>query len=249
MIPKKIHYVWVGGKMPETQERYVESWRAHNPDYELVLWNESNIDFSIDFVARAYKEKKWAKVADFVRLWAVHEHGGIYLDTDVEVVKPLDPLLRHHCFYGFQLEQHPTDWVCNAVFGAEKGHWFIAKALEHLQHSPKALFGIERPTQFGPKLVTRLLRDEGLRSYSPDGVQVRDIFVLPTQAFYPFTWDQTYSPECITEHTYAVHLWEKNWKASGSNLVRAASAAWRFQRTALAKLTFPLLARLVPAGK
>ncbi len=227
MIPKRLHYVWVGGPVPQEVARYVDSWRRHNPDYEVVHWGEHNIDTSLGggFVGRALAERKWAKVADAVRLWAVREHGGIYLDTDVEVVKPLDPLLAHRCFFGFQLPREDPDWVCNAVFGAEPGHWFIGKALDRLLRT-RGPFGIERPTQYGPKLITKLLREEGLDRYSDDGVTVRDIAVLPTDVFYPFSWEEEFSPECVTPRTLAVHFWEKNWKASVSPMARAASATW-----------------------
>ncbi len=83
MIPKRIHYVWVGGPLPDAQRAYIDSWRETNPDYEFTLWNESNIDFSVNLIRRAYDQRKWAKVADIVRLVAVLQHGGIYLDTDI----------------------------------------------------------------------------------------------------------------------------------------------------------------------
>ena len=95
MIPKRIHYIWVGGPLPDEQRRYVDTWRQQNPDYEFILWSEQNIDFSMTLVRQAYDQKKWSKVADIVRLVAVLKHGGIYLDTDFQVYRPLEPLLRH----------------------------------------------------------------------------------------------------------------------------------------------------------
>jgi hypothetical protein len=225
MIPKKLHYVWVGGPLPQEVTRYLDSWQRFSPDYELIHWGEHNIDPSLGdgFIERALRERKWAKVADAVRLWAVQEHGGIYFDTDVEVIRPLDSLLTHRCFFGFQLKHDDADWVCNAAFGAEPGHWFIRKALDRVLRIQPSHFGIERPTQFGPKLITRLLREEGLDRYSEDGVMVKDVVVLPTDVFYPFTWEEEFTPACITPRTLAVHFWEKNWKSSVSPLARMAS--------------------------
>ena len=90
MIPKKIHFVWVGGPLPAAQKRYIRTWKDQNPGYELVHWSESNIDFSIPAIRTAHQQKRWSKVADIVRLMAVHEQGGIYLDTDFELRKPLE---------------------------------------------------------------------------------------------------------------------------------------------------------------
>ena len=231
MIPKRIHYVWVGGPLPDTQRAYIDSWRETNPDYEFTLWNESNIDFSIDLLRRAYNERKWAKVADITRLVAILRHGGVYLDTDIRLCKPLDPLLRHKCFFGFQNAQPSRDWVANGVIGAEPGHWFIAQALASLLSIRSLPGGIERPTKFGPKLITRLLLAEGLQAYSPMGVQVKDIFVCPTEYFFPYPYGAEFTPACVTPETYGVHFWERSWEKTVPAWIRFAKAirdrTWR----------------------
>ena len=104
MIPKVIHYCWFGGNpLPITARDCIESWRLSCPDYEIIEWNESNFDVNaIPYTAGAYKDKKWAYVTDYARLKIVYEHGGIYLDTDVEVLKSLDPFLEHKAFFGTQ---------------------------------------------------------------------------------------------------------------------------------------------------
>ncbi len=224
MIPKHIHYVWVGGPLPAAQRAYIDSWRETNPDYAFTLWNESNIDFSIEMVRRAYDERKWAKVADIVRLAAVLRHGGIYLDTDIRLCKPLDPLLRHNCFFGFQTEQPTKDWVASGVFGAEPGHWFIARALTTLLSIRSLPGNMERPTKFGPKLITRLLVAEGLQSYSAEGAQVKDVFVCPTKAFFPYPFGAEYHSSCITSDTYGVHFWERSWERTVPAWIRFAQA-------------------------
>ncbi len=224
MIPRRIHYVWVGGPLPEAQRGYIDSWRQTNPDYELTLWNESNIDFSMTSIRRAYDRRQWAKVADIVRLVAILRHGGTYLDTDIRLYKSLDPLLHRKCFLGFQHEERSADWVANGVIGAEQAHWFIARALASLLSIRSMPGGLERPTKFGPKLITKLLLAEGLEAYSPSGAEVKDIFVCPTEYFFPYPYGGEFHSSCITPETYGVHFWERSWEKTVPGWIRLAKA-------------------------
>ena len=104
-IPKIIHYCWFGGKpKPKLAEKCIKSWKKYCRGYEIIEWNEDNYDLSKAplYVRQAYEAKKWAFVTDYVRLRALTELGGVYMDTDVEVVKPLDPYLKHEAFAGFE---------------------------------------------------------------------------------------------------------------------------------------------------
>ena len=222
MIPRRIHYVWVGGKLPDHQKKLIDGWRRLNPEYEFICWNEDNIDFGVPAIQRAYQEKRWSKVADIVRLKAVHAQGGIYLDTDIDLRKSLDPLLDHSCFWSFQIEHHLTDWVCNGVFGAEAGHWFVKEVLDHVLQLRPVPFGLERPTRTGPKLLTALLRKHGLRSYDPQGVQIQGMFILPYTVFFPQPMGEAFNEDNIKPDTIGVHLWEKSWAKDLPRLVRWA---------------------------
>jgi mannosyltransferase OCH1-like enzyme len=233
MIPKKIHFVWVGGPLPAAQVRYIQTWKDQNPDYELVHWSESNIDFSVSAIRTAHKQKRWSKVADIVRLMAVHEQGGIYLDTDFELRKPLDPLLRHNSFWAFQCTHHPTDWVSNGVFGAEPGNWLVKEALDEVMKMRPVPFGLERPTRTGPKLITSLLKKHGLREYDQKGVNVRDIHICPTPVFFPFAMDEEFSEACIAEETLGIHFWEHSWAKDIPFAIRMAYSVKRRLRAAL----------------
>lgn len=212
MIPKIIHYVWVGSSMSGRQRAYLDTWRATNPDCELREWNESNINFQIPLIADAYRKKRWATVADAVRLMAVYEHGGIYLDVDFRLFRPLGHLFDMDCFFAFQTEARSADWVANGVFGATPKHWFIAKALTRLLTIRPNPLGLERPTKYGPKLITKLLVSHGLDYYSPKGVSVQGIYVCPTTTFFPFHWDEQFTEECVSQTTIGAHFWEKSWE-------------------------------------
>ncbi len=104
MIPKIIHYCWFGGKeMPELARKCLNTWQDKCADYSLMRWDESTFPIdSVPFVKEAYENKKYAFVTDYVRLWAIYTYGGVYMDTDVEVRKPLDSFLEEHAFSGFE---------------------------------------------------------------------------------------------------------------------------------------------------
>ena len=104
MIPKVIHYCWFGGNpLPPDARRCIASWKKHCPDYEIRQWNETNFDISAHpFMRAAWEAKAWAFVSDYARLQVVYTHGGIYLDTDVELKQSLDGLLAHSCYVGLQ---------------------------------------------------------------------------------------------------------------------------------------------------
>ena len=129
MIPKKIHYVWVGGKeKPEDIKRCMETWKKHLGDYEIIEWNEKNFDINSHMFTRsAYDARKWAYVSDYIRAYAIYHEGGIYLDTDVLILDDFDKFLNDRAFVGYENADYPF----TAVFGAEKGHPFVKSILDY----------------------------------------------------------------------------------------------------------------------
>lgn len=127
-IPKKIHYVWVGGKeKPNEIKMCMNTWKKHLSDYEIIEWNEENFDINSNkFVKEAYAQKKWAYVSDYIRAYAIYNEGGVYLDTDNIVVDNIDFLLENRAFVGYENPEYPF----TAAFGAEKGHPFVKDMLD-----------------------------------------------------------------------------------------------------------------------
>ncbi|MDE6612292.1 MAG: glycosyl transferase, partial [Muribaculaceae bacterium] len=105
MIPKTIHYCWFGrNPLPESALKCIASWRKYFPDYQIIEWNEDNFDVNaIPYTAQAYAAKKYAFVSDYARFKILYDHGGLYFDTDVEVIKPFDDILERGAFMGFEL--------------------------------------------------------------------------------------------------------------------------------------------------
>ena len=128
-IPKIIHYCWFGkNEYPPIMKKCLKSWKKNCPDYQFVLWNEDTFDInSSEWTRRAYETKKYAFVADYVRLKAIKEYGGIYLDIDQELIKPLDKFLTHRAFLGFMRE----DSVSMGIIGAELNHPTICDLFKH----------------------------------------------------------------------------------------------------------------------
>ena len=149
MIPKLIHYCWFGPQpLPAATQQYIASWRQFLPDYQIQLWNEHNFDYQANAYTRsAYAAGKYAFVADVCRIQALYQHGGIYLDTDVQMIASFDPLLHHHCFTGFEQGMNPytRELTCNpqaGVMGCEAGSILmqdIWQQYQNLEFNPQQL--------------------------------------------------------------------------------------------------------------
>lgn len=213
--------------MSGLNERCLESWRRVLPDYRIKQWDETNSPIDTAYSRAAYGRGQWSRLSNHVRLHALHTEGGIYLDTDVEVVRSLTPLLHHKCFLGFQLEEDQRDWVNTAVLGAQPGHPFLKRGLELIQ----TRFAETGEFPRSPAVTTALLREMGLKAY---GLQeIRDVTVYPTEYFYPYPWFSTFAPDCIKENTYCVHYWEATWVEKDSKIRRALRAIKRTVRRAV----------------
>lgn len=193
----------------------MQSWREVLPGYTLKEWNEANAPLETPYARAAYARGLWSKLSNYVRLHALYEEGGVYFDTDVEVLKDFSPLLGEECFVGFQQEEEDADWVNNAVMGARRGHPFL-QACTLLTEGAFAEAGV---FQRSPSVMTAVLKGWGLGAY---GLQeVGGVKVYPAEYFYPFPWYSKFSPDCVTESTYCVHHWEGSWLKSGRDKTRA----------------------------
>lgn len=215
MIPRRIHYCWFGGgALSALNERCMATWRAMLPDYELKRWTEDNSPLDTAYAREAIRRRRWSRLSNYVRLHALGTEGGVYVDTDVEVVRPLDPLLGHECFIGFQLEQHPTDWVNSAVLGAVAGHPFIKACLDRTLSHFEETGDLHR----SPAVCTSVLKEMGLRRYGMQ--EIGGVAVYPRESFYPYSWEEQFTPECVGDTTFCIHHWEASWVRRRGPLLR-----------------------------
>ncbi len=176
------------------------------PDYQIKQWNEANLPPSNAYLTEALSRRLWSKVSNYVRLYALLTEGGVYLDTDVEVVRRLDPLLNDECFIGFQQREDGVDWVNNAILGAVRGHSYIRSCLEATTDA----FDNRGEILRSPQASTIVLRRLGLRAYGRQAM-AGGVTVYPVEYFYPYAWDDKFSPACVTADTYTIHRWEGSW--------------------------------------
>lgn len=210
-IPKKLHYCWYGGKpLPDLALRCIESWKTFLPEYELKRWDERNSDLKINrYVELAYQAGQYAFVSDVMRLKVLHVEGGIYLDTDVEVLKSFDSFLHHDLFLGFE----SRDVVASCVIGAKKGHPFILKLLRKYQEQEfsEGKTGVERVPN--TVMFSEELENLGLM-FNNEKQTAGRITVYPKEIFCPKDYDQL-SYE-ITENTCTIHHFRGSWYSSGT---------------------------------
>ncbi len=212
-IPKVIHYCWVGGnKKPKSVKKCIKSWKKYCPDYQIIEWNESNLDIHINkFAERAYAEKAWGFVPDFFRLWIVYNYGGIYLDTDVQIIKNFDPLLQHKAFVGIEKAVWLSENTINLGlgFGAEKEHPFIKEHLEFYETIPVLNEDGTFNRTASPAYTTELLLKRGLDISKNQEQNLGDIIIYPTEYFCPkdFITGNVY----CTENTFSIHNFDASW--------------------------------------
>ena len=220
MIPKKIHYCWFGGNpMPPLAQKCIRSWRRYCPGYEILEWNESNYDIAAapKYVRDAYEAKKWAFVTDYVRLQVLYEQGGIYFDTDVQVVKKLDPLLKHRCFMGIERAKDSAKVASGLGLGAEAGFPLLKEIMEDYTdasfYRPDGSIDITTCTVRN----TEILKKHGF--VEEDRFQeVAEAAVYPAEYFSPM--DMSNGKMHKTKNTYTIHHYSLSWTTPEHQLER-----------------------------
>ena len=207
-IPKIIHYCWFGGNpKPKLAEKCIKSWKKYCPDYEIVEWNEDNFDLSAtpNYVRQAMAAGRWAFVTDYVRLRALTEQGGVYMDTDVELVRPLDPYLKHQAFAGFE---HP-ERVQTGLLACEKEFPLFQEFLHHYDNISFLLPDGTADTTTNVQVLTDLCLSKGL--VLNDRLQtVAGLTIYPKEIFCPVDFDTKVLQK--TRKTVAIHWFSGSWQ-------------------------------------
>lgn len=215
MIPKVIHYCWFGGNpLPEFAVKCINSWRKFMPDYEIKEWNESNFDVNIiPYTKEAYEAKKYAFVSDYARFWILYHFGGVYFDTDVEVIRPLDEMIERGAFMGCEIDgqdPHYRDIAVNPGLGlaVEAGHEVYKAILEKYATLRFLNEDGSLDTTTVVQYTTDVLKVFGLQNIK--GIQqVAGINIYPQRYFNPF--DDATGRLNKTADTYTIHWFSKTW--------------------------------------
>jgi len=207
-MSKYIHYCWFGGNpLPKLAKKCIKSWKKYLPDYEIIEWNENNVDLEeCPFIKEAYANKKWAFVADYARTKAIYEMGGVYFDTDMMITKDISFLLDKETFLGVE----DSMMVNAAVWGSSKPKTYFAKRMLDFYKSQEH-FDINNIYKMSiPRIITRILDEFGFDP-SINEVQVfhKDIYVYPRPYFYPLSFN--FKDNKFTEETCMVHYFDATW--------------------------------------
>ena len=207
MIPRTIHYCWFGrGEMPQLAMDCIASWHKYMPDWNYKLWNEDNFDVdSVPYTHEAYVAGKYAFVTDYVRLYALSTEGGVYMDTDVEILKPLDDLLHLKAFTSYEGSKHKPP-VTGLMASEADGQW-----VEEQLHAYDGLHFCREDgsldTTTNTQRISAIMKANG---FVCDGEkqQYKDLTVFPSEYFCPH---QTTGEYLLTENTYCNHHFMGSW--------------------------------------
>lgn len=223
MIPKIIHYCWFGFKeIPEHERTYINGWKKMLPEYELMFWNEQtfDIDNAVPYVKQAYESKKYAFVSDYVRMYALQKYGGIYFDTDVEIVKKIDDFLQNQFFIGFEnktmlgtgiIGSEPKVWVMNEMLEYYSKHNFLdSKGLTDTTTNVQILVGVLEKHGFIKVNQEQFI--DGLHIYERD-------------FFNPKKMDED-GNFAVTDRTVTIHHMDGSWLTEREKR-RGTNKLWR----------------------
>lgn len=201
MIVKKIHYIWLGGnKKDRASQICINNWKSILKDYEIIEWNEDNLPLdeiaaNNRFFENCMKYKLWAFMSDYLRLWILYREGGIYMDTDVQVIKSFDSLLSERMFLGYEM----NDNIGTGIIGAEKGNPFIKELLDFYSEKIWKVDYYINPIIFGNVLKEK----PNLNKYCT---------IFNRNVLSPYDPFKNYGTnEVETEETYTIHWFNANW--------------------------------------
>lgn len=207
---KKIHYIWLGKKeKSDIIYECIESWKKYFPDWEIVEWNEENLDIDkIRYCKEAYEEKKYAFVSDYFRFWILYEYGGLYFDTDVKVLKNFSKLIdKNQMFSGFENKKNVAPGL--VLYSKNKGEKIFKEMLNAYEQESFKLDNGKLNLKTVVTRFTELLQKYGLKLNNTKQ-KIKNITVFPTEYFCPLDYET--GKTNITINTYAIHLYNASWK-------------------------------------
>ena len=257
-IPKIIHYCWFGrNTKPPLAEKCIRSWKKYCLDYEIIEWNEDNFDISACplYVRQAYEAKKWAFVTDYVRLKVVYDHGGIYMDTDVELKKSLNSLLCHKAYFGFE------DGILintGLGFGAVSGHPIAKEILDDYEGISFLLDDGSFDKETCPSRNTKILLRHGLRQDDSRQILEDDVLILPSIYLCPVSYET--GKRKYSMKTVSIHWFDASWQTEEQRIRHREKIARdrkdyivhlpnRMVRKIVGKNTYEKIKRLLKRGR
>ncbi len=219
MIEKKIYYVWMGnGRKPDIFYKCLDSWKKNLTGFEIIEINEKN--FNVDehlkknrFFRECYQRKLWAYVSDYMRVHFMYENSGVYVDTDMEIVKDITPLIENRktgFFIGYEDERH----ISVGIFGCKKNSKILKDIIEFYE---KDIWNM--PLWTIPKIFTYIFeKNYNLTEKRENILEGGEIIIYPKEYFYPYGFKEKFSKECIKKDTYGIHWWNDSWGSLKSRL-------------------------------
>ncbi|WP_225743173.1 glycosyltransferase family 32 protein [Marinilactibacillus sp. Marseille-P9653] len=207
MIPKIIHYAWFGGnELGELEEKCLASWKKYCPDWEIMRWDESNFNPEEHgiYTKQAYEREDWAFVSDVARLYALKEHGGVYCDTDMELIKSIEEFRDLPAFFSFEIETE----ISTGIIGAEPHHKFIEELYDDYDGREFILPDGSRDEKTNVIRITEIMTERGLK---PDNTKqiIENCHIFPLEYFSPKDyWSREID---ATDNTYGIHQFTGSW--------------------------------------